>query len=181
MTFCTCSSSFDPKSIDYSSFAYFYLYVNIRSYYAGGGKNEVHAEFPFCISVTTPVECIPYHKSLPCLCMWPQITLWGWIHVVANSVPLFRKNLQLAVCFCCSFRLTSRAGLNGVLWCGSVSHGQAYLLIHLFIYFLISLLAMDVVTHDCRGLAGGNIRVLLIWLVAFGASWLEFSFFLFCV
>lgn len=44
-----------------------------------------------------------------------------------------------------------------------------YLFIYLFI-FIISLLAMDVVTHDCRGLAGGNIRVLLIRLVAFGAS-----------
>lgn len=43
-----------------------------------------------------------------------------------------------------------------------------YLFIYLF--FIISLLAMDVVTHDCWGLAGGNIRVLLIRLVAFGAS-----------
>lgn len=40
----------------------------------------------------------------------------------------------------------------------------------IYLFFIISLLATDVVTHDCRGLAGGNIRVSLIRLVAFGAS-----------
>lgn len=140
---------------------FWFLWVKLR---------RGRAEFPVCISATTPAECDCEHRAASCLC--PQITLWGRIHVVGNSVPLLREKSPAGCLLCCTVRLTSKAGWKK--FCGVEVYLMARLtnLLHLFI-FLISLLATAVVTDDCRGL-GGGILELLIRLVAFGASWLDF-------
>lgn len=117
-------------------------------------RRKGQAEFPVCISVTTPAEFNSQHRALSRLCVCPQITLWGRIHVVGNSVPLFRKNPQLAVCFVAPHALQAEQGW--MKFCGV----EVYLMSRLtysfiYLFILISLLATGVVTDDCRGLAGG--------------------------
>lgn len=122
---------------------FWFLWVKLR---------RGRAEFPVCISATTPAECDCEHRAASCLC--PQITLWGRIHVVGNSVPLLREKSPAGCLLCCTVRLTSKAGW--MKFCGVEVYLMARLtnLLHLFI-FLISLLATAVVTDDCRGLGGG--------------------------
>lgn len=122
---------------------FWFLWVKLR---------RGRAEFPVCISATTPAECDCEHRAASCLC--PQITLWGRIHVVGNSVPLLREKSPAGCLLCCTVRLTSKAGWKK--FCGVEVYLMARLtnLLHLFI-FLISLLATAVVTDDCRGLGGG--------------------------
>lgn len=83
------------------------------------------------------------------------------------------KKSQTGCLLCCTVYLISKAGLNGGLWFGSVSHGLAHLLASLFI-FLISLFATDVVTGCCQGLVGGILGFLLTRRVPFGVRRLDF-------
>lgn len=129
-----------------------------RSWFISLKRRKGQAEFPVCISVYN--SCWIYeHRALSRLCVCPQITLWGRIHVLGNSVPLFRKNPQLAVCFVALCALQAKQGW--MKFCGvevCLMARLTCLFIYLFI-FLISLLATGVVTGHCYGLSRGNIKV----------------------
>lgn len=118
-------------------------------------------------------------SSPPFVCVCPQITLWGRIHVLGNSVPLFRKNPQLAVCFVAPHALQAKQGW--MKFCGVEVYLMARL-IYLFIYFSNKPFSDGCCHRLLPGLSRGNIRVLLIWLLALEASWLDPTplFFLSC-
>lgn len=178
MTFCTCSLSLDPKSTDYSSFTYFYLYVDrYQKLLCRRGKNEVHA-----VSILHKCYNSCWMYSLPQISsLFMYVASDNFVRMNPSSCQQRPSVQEKSPTGCLLLLLLSPHKQSRAKWSFVVWKCISWPGLLIYLFFIISLLATDVVTHDCRGLAGRNIRVLLIRLVAFGASWLEFSFFLFCV
>lgn len=90
--------------------------------------------------------------------------------------PSVQEKSPTGCLLCCTVCLTSKAGLNEVLWCGSVPHGQAFLLIYLFIYLFDKPFSNGCCHRRLLGLSRGNIKVFVDSAGGFWSKLIGFFF-----
>lgn len=94
-----------------------------------------------------------------CVCVW-----------LAAAFLMFRIKSPNGSLLC--WAALSKLGLDKIWWCGSVSHGLAYIFI--FLSFN-KLFRVAVVAGKGCSLAWTVLEFFLILLVVFGAAWMRFS------
>lgn len=103
-----------------------------------------------------------FTSTAVCLCVCVCVACCSIPHV-QDQIPE-----RLSALLGCAFQ----AGLDKIWWCGSVSHGLAYIFI--FLSFN-KLFRVAVVAGKGCSLAWTVLEFFLILLVVFGAAWMRFS------